>query len=174
MAASPVAARAAVGEELRRQHEQPGLRIQVAGVATVKRLGMSGKDLGRVRRLGRQPTCRRLCQRPRRDWHLLHSARLRRVAPRTPLLRRRLFHPPGAHEATEHNPAGRALRFRHALDDLRGELDGLFADRHLRSTNQADPELLALAAEGALVHGRTVPARRGSALAWRFTDALRA
>lgn len=77
MPAAAIAAGATVSEELGRQDEQPGLGIEIAGVASAERLGVSGQDLGRVWSIGRQPAGGRFRQRSRCQRSLLHRARLR-------------------------------------------------------------------------------------------------
>ena len=55
MTAASVAAAAAVGEISGGEDEQPGVRIDVAGVAPTERLRVSGENLGAARRVDRQP-----------------------------------------------------------------------------------------------------------------------
>jgi hypothetical protein len=69
MATTPAAAGAAVSEELGGQHEQPGLRIEIASLAGLYRGRMSREDLRPPWMPRIQPLRMRLVRSPRRQFH---------------------------------------------------------------------------------------------------------
>lgn len=62
--ASTTAAGAPAGEEAGRQHEEPGVRVEVAGLARLEGGPVRSEDLGAPRVIGRESRGVRLGQRP--------------------------------------------------------------------------------------------------------------